>query len=403
MVALALVGVSGFTLLSSDAIGTYKAQIVLPSAANLVTGSRVQVGGSDVGQVSKLSTRDGRAVVEVELDDDAAPLHSGTTATVAWKAALGERILELKPGDEGNPAIESGGLIEGTVDRVELDQVLAALDTPTRARIQSLLDASRSTLSGHEEDLNATLREAGPALEALGEVLRGIGNDGPAIRALVTRLTKLTRVLATRERDVRGVIEGMSGAARASARYNRELRAGLRELPGTLATARSTLDRVPSAVEAAVPLLTDLEPATRSLLPVARDLRPVLQDLRPTMSDLRTTLDAADQLLRHTPALMDTAHSVTPELKTLLSGYQTALEFLRPYTPEATGYFANWGSAAAGYDSVGHYARVFIQGGSTSVNANPGVLPPGVQRNPERVPGELEGQPWTDANGSAIR
>lgn len=394
---------TGLLLTSSGSMGHYSVQVVLPSAANLVKGSPVQIGGTNVGQVSNLTTRDGRAVVEVELDDEAAPLHAGSTATVAWKAALGERVLELEPAPKSNPEVPSGGLIAGTVDRVELDQLLGALDKPTRARIQTLLKASDETFSGQEQELNATLREAGPALQALGEVLKGIGKDGPAIRALVTRLSRLTRVLATRQQDVRGTVEGLSDAARESARYHRQLRAGLRELPGTLTAGRRTLDEVPSAVDAAVPLLDDLAPATKSLRPVARDLRPLLTDLRPAVADLRGTLDAADPLLRYTPGLLDTAHGVAPGMENALSEYQTALDFLRPYTPEVMGYFSNWGSATANYDTIGHYARVFIQAGSTSLNANPGVLPPGVTRNAARVPGELEGQPWTDANGSAMR
>lgn len=403
LVALVLTVTSGMMLVGSEAVGGYHVQIVMPSAANLVPGSQVQIGGTDVGTVSDLSTRDGRAVVEVELEDDAAPLHSGTTATIEWKAALGERMVNLQPGSEDNPEIEDGGLIEGTVSRVEVDQVLAALDKPTRNRIRSLLRASQSTLSGQGYEINATLRTAGPALEALGEVLRGIGSDGPAIRSLVTDLSRLTRVLARRNQDLGGIVTRLSGSARASARFNRQLRAGLRRLPGTIATGKRTLDGVPAAVEQAVPLLEDLAPATKSLQPVAHDLRPLLRDLRPAMSDLRGTLTAADRLLRYTPNLLDTTHRVAPDAETALTEYQPAVDFLRPYTPEAMGYFANWGSAAAGYDTIGHYARVFIQHGSTGLNANPGVLPPGVSRNPERDPGELEGQAWTDANGSPMR
>lgn len=383
--------------------GGYEAKIVMPTAINLVDGSRVQVGGTDVGTVSGLSARDGRAVIEIELDEQIAPLHAGTTAVIAWKSALGERIVELDPGPTENPVVPSGGLIEGTVSRVELDRVLAALDKPTRKRLRSLLQWSDQTLSGEEKSLNATLREVGPTVKVLGEVLRGIGSDGPAIRALVTRLNKLTGILATRQGDVRGVVENLSGAVNASAQYNRQLRQALAELPSTLKTAEATLDSVPSAVEAAAPLLEDLAPATKSLRSVVGDLRPVLRDLRPTIDDLRTTLGATDELLRHTPGLLDTLHEVTPGVTGVLTDYQTALDFLRPYTPEIMGFFANWASAAANYDTIGHYARVWIQSGPTSANINPGIMPPGVEKDVERVPGELEGQPWTDAYGSGMQ
>jgi phospholipid/cholesterol/gamma-HCH transport system substrate-binding protein len=34
------------------------------------------------------------------------------------------------------------------------------------------------------------------------------------------------------------------------------------------------------------------------------------------------------------------------------------LEFLRPYTPELTGWLRDYGAGAANYDANGHYARV---------------------------------------------
>src|SRR6266545_2690082 len=150
----------------------YQIDVVMPAATNLVPGSVVQVNGADAGTVKSLEARDGKAVVGLELNDDFAPLHDGTTARISWKATLGERIVDLAPGPDANADLPSGALIEGTVDRVELDQVLAALDGPTRARLQSLLARLDTTLSGSEADLQSTLQSAGPAVQALGEVLR---------------------------------------------------------------------------------------------------------------------------------------------------------------------------------------------------------------------------------------
>ena len=50
------------------------------------------------------------------------------------------------------------------------DQVLAALDPPTRQRLTGLINNLRQTLNGHEQDLNSTVQSAGPALRALGQV-----------------------------------------------------------------------------------------------------------------------------------------------------------------------------------------------------------------------------------------
>lgn len=397
--ALVAAVVGGAVVLDDD----YTLEVVMPAATNLVPGSAVQIAGEKVGKVEELEARDGKAVVTISVDDEHAPLNDGTTARIAWKATLGERILELNPGPEKNAELHEGALVEGTVDRVELDQVLAALDRPTREHLQSLLARVDSTLTGSESDLRRTLNTAGPTVLALGEVLRAVGEDGPAIRSLVTRLRVLTQTAAARESDVSATVAQLSDALGVVAGERESLGVLLRNLPGTIDVADRTLGKVPGAVDAAVPLLQDLQPATKRLPGVARRLSPVLRDLRPTVAELRPTLAALDALLGQTPGLLAALESVAPQLGEAGEALLPALAHLRPYTPEAAGWLSNWASASANYDSNGHYFRAFTQQGGTSINHNPGVLPPGVVKKTTRLPGESEGQPWTDAHGSELR
>ena len=397
---VAAVGTGGYAVTTG---GGYHVSVVLPVATNLVPGSPVHVDGALVGTVDELETRDGRALARLELTDDAAPLRDGTTATIVWKAVLGERILELHPGPAAGAAVPDGGMIEGTVDRVEFDQVLAALDPATRARLTSLLQRLDRTAAGDEEELNATLQAAGPTLGHLGAVLEALGSDGPAIRSLVVRLREMTGTLAARDSDLTAITGDLARFTADTVVERDRLGAGLRELPGTLEAAQRTLDRVPGTVDAAAPLLRDLAPATRRLPRVARNLSPLLADLRPAVADLRPTLVAAQSLLGETPALLDGGREVLPGLDSALGRLQPALAFLRPYTPELAGWLANWGSAAANYDSHGNYVRFNIQQGLSEFDVNPGVVPPGLRKNPYRKPGALEKQPWSDAHGSGLR
>jgi len=396
---LAVVAVGGALVLDDD----YTVDVVMPAATNLVSGSAVQIDGEKVGKVEDLETRDGKAVVTISLDEDHAPLHDGTTARIAWKATLGERILELRPGAESNPELRSGALVEGTVDRVELDQVLAALDGPTRARLQSLLARLDGTFSGNEQDLRQTMSAAGPTVLALGEVLRAVGEDGPAIRSLVTRLRILTESAASRSSNISATVDHFAATVNTVAEERENLQSLLHALPGTIEVADQTLDKVPGAVDQAAPLLEDLQPATARLPGVARRLRPVLRDLRPTVAELRPTLAALDELLGQTPGLLAALESVAPQLRTAGDDLAPVLAHLRPYTPELAGWLSNWSSGAGNYDGNGHYLRAFAQEGGTSLNHNPGVLPPGVVKRPSRLPGEAERQPWTDAFGSELR
>ncbi|MCW2666475.1 MAG: hypothetical protein JWN57_1437 [Frankiales bacterium] len=389
--------------------GGYEVTVVMPSAPNLVKGGKVEVDGADAGRVQSLEVRDGQALVTVSIADEYAPLRTGTTARIEWKALLGERTLVIEPGPASNPDLPDRGRVEGSRQRVELDQLLAALDAPTRARLQRLTQNLAATLRGSEDDVNGTLRTAGPVVQALGGIAASVGRDGEALKSLVTRLRDVTDVTTTRRQDVRAVVADLTSLTQRAARERSSLDATLAALPGTLRQATSTLDRVPGTVAAADPLLRDAAPLAAQLPAVSADLRPLLQDLRPALQDLRPTLNQVSVLLDDAPRLLDGANAVLPGLTQLTKGALPALDFLRPYTPEVTGWLANWGSATANYDVYGNYTRIYVQAGPASVLGSPGALGPAlgdlglVKTNPQRQPGELEGQPWTDANGSPIR
>lgn len=408
LVALLVLGSGGVGALSLVSGGDYTVTVVMPQAPNLVKGNKVEINGLDVGRVKRLAVRDGQAVVTVSVGEEYSPLHTGTKARIEWKALLGERVLILLPGPVSNPLIPSGGMVEGTNGRVELDQVLAALDAPTRTRLQSLVVRLEATLGGSEADVNATVAAAGPTIAALGAITASLGEDGKAISNIVTRLRELSDTTTARRQEIARTVSDLTRLTEATAAEQAPVRQALRQLPGTLTAAREALDQVPGTVDAATPLLQDARPLARRLGPVSRDLRPLLIDLRATVTDLRPALSDAAGLLGRTPALLDGTAALSPGLQSTVQGALPALKFLRPYTPELVGWLSNWGSAAANYDSIGNYARIWAQAGSSSANETPGVLAGGItsaslKDRRHRVPGELADQPWTDANGSDLR
>ncbi len=281
--------------------------------------------------------------------------------------------------------------------------MLDALDAPTRAHLVGVIQELTATVNGHENDINATIQTAGPALQALGEVLRQLGTDSPAIEQLVTQMGGMMSTLSARNEAVSAIVQQLATLTSLTVKQRAALNAVLQKLPGTLSTATNTLNDVPSAVANALPLVGKLKQAADQLPAVAKNLNPVLRGLTPLTSQLGPTLTAATQLLDYTPGLLDAATATLPSITSVLSGIEPALAFLRPYTPEAIGFLTNWGSASANYDANGHYARIYAQAGAGNLNANPGVVPPGYTSDPSPLPGALVNQPWTDAFGSGMR
>jgi phospholipid/cholesterol/gamma-HCH transport system substrate-binding protein len=399
-VGLAVVG-GMFALLTRG--GAYTVTAVLPNAGNLYVGSSVMRDGYEAGSISEISVEDGKAVVELSIDDEFGPLHDGATAEVLWKAALGERLVRIVDGPEQNPELRDGALLRGIQrEPIELDAVLSALDAPTRRHVASLVTRLRGTLSGREAEANASLRSAGPAISELGAVLREIGADGEAIKQIVEQFDQTMSILATRDQSLQQVVTSLAATTRMVAEQEAGVGATLQKLPPVLRSATSTLSRVPRTVDATVPLLEDLAPATARLRSVSTNLRPLLRDLRPTVARLRPTLDALSRLLGLTPGLLESGIATVPQVDSALTGLTPALDFLRPYTPEVVGWATNWGSAGGNYDANGHYVRFHILTGPEALipSNRPG---PGVTQNLTPEPGAPVGQSWTDANGSELR
>ncbi|MBA0126857.1 MCE family protein [Haloechinothrix sp. YIM 98757] len=399
--ALVAAAVGGVSLANDE---DYTVDVVLPTATNLNSGSPVLIDGFRSGSLADVRAQDGHARLTLEIDGSHAPLHDGAKVTVKWKSLVGERFVEVHDGPQENATIPAGGMLKGKMpEPMEVDQVLAALDEPTRERLNSLISSLNTTVGGHEQDLQATLESAGPALQALGEVLKGIGADGEAISQIVSQLNDMTGTLAADDGKVRAIVQNLSQLSADVAEERQKLGQSLEKLPETVERADDTLGKVPGVVDEASPLLEELEPATDRLPSVARNLEPVLTELRPVMDRLRPTLRSADEALAGTPAMLDSARDVLPGTEAVVEGLLEPLDFLRPYTPEAAGVFTNWNSAAGNYTGTGHYARFNVLGGAMTPGVNPGVVPPGFESNRQPAPGALVGQPWRDAQGSGVR
>ena len=87
-------------------VPTYELKAQVPSAANLVVGNDVRIGGSRVGSVSAIAPEtldDGTtiAVLTLELDKGVAPLPRDSTLLVRPRSARGLKYVEITRGRAG--------------------------------------------------------------------------------------------------------------------------------------------------------------------------------------------------------------------------------------------------------------------------------------------------------------
>src|SRR3954453_9452025 len=87
-------------------VPTYQVNAEVPSAAQLVVGNDVKIGGTRVGAVADITPKtlpDGRviAVLGLKLDKDAGPLPKDTMLLVRPLSALGLKYVQVMRGHSG--------------------------------------------------------------------------------------------------------------------------------------------------------------------------------------------------------------------------------------------------------------------------------------------------------------
>ena len=348
--------------------GGYEVSATFQNAGQLVKGNQVEVGGRPIGTIDDIElTSDGRARVKMTLDEFT-PLHDGTTATIRANSLSGiaNRYVSLQLGPNSAPKIPDGGEIaaDRTTAPVDLDQLFNTLDRRTRIGLQRFVQGSAVQIDGKSTQASESLHYLSPALSTSSQLITEIVSDKQTFQRFVADTSSVVAAVAERRNDLSALVGNANQTAAAIGDENVALARGLDLLPDTLRNANTTFVNLRSTLDDLDVLTNASKPATRRLPEFLRDLRPLVRDARPTIRDLRTLIrkpGAGNDLIELTskaPKLESLSSRVFPRTVQALQKTQPVLEYIRPYSPDLTGWFTHFGQGASNYDANGHYARV---------------------------------------------
>lgn len=279
-------------------------------------GQSVRVAGVTVGTIDKVRLKDGRAVVTMGIEQRFKRLiRRDATALLRSKTGLKDMFVEVDPG-HGRPLAEGDQIaLRDTLPDVNLDEVLAVLDSDTRPYLKLLISGGGKGLKGRGKDGSRTLRQLGPLQRDVRRVSGALAQRRTNLRRLVNRYGRLTEELGTSDRDIVRLVRAGNAVFSAFARERGSLSRSTALLPGTLRQTQRTLgdvqsfsERLRPALGALRPTVRELDPATRSLLPLAREGTPIVRDeIRPLAraapSRLATLGAASGDLVKAAPDL----------------------------------------------------------------------------------------------------
>ena len=382
-------------------VPTYELKTQVPSAAQLVKGNDVRIGGSRVGAVTDITpvtAKDGSvsALLTLKLETSVKPLPVDSTVLIRPRSALGLKYVEISKGTSSR-GYDDGATIplrNATPAPVELDQVLDTFDDKTRAASQSNLTEFGNGLAGRGPDLNRAIEELNPLLTNLVPVMQNLSDPRTKLGRLVTALGRTSSIIAPAAETQAALFANLDTTFRAFANVARPF------LQDSITGGPPALDEAVKDFPQQRPFLANSEALFRELRPGVRALStsaPVLADAleigTPTLrrsvafnNRLKPTFEALARFAEDplvSLGVRDLKSTVTILAPTIahLAPVQTVCNY-------ATLWFRNVASLLSVGDANGTSQRFIIiatpqgpnnEGGPSSAPANGGV--PGKQDN----------------------
>jgi phospholipid/cholesterol/gamma-HCH transport system substrate-binding protein len=356
---------------------SYRVEAVFDNAGQLVPGNEVRVGGQPIGSIADIELdNSANAVVTMEVSDDFAPLHEGTTATIRATSLSGiaNRYVSLKPGPDSAERIEDGGRIgaDSTDAPVDLDVLFNTLDKKTRGGLRDFIRGSGTQYDSRGEEAGEAIRYFAPFLGSTSRLTQEVALDQRVLERFIQDGADTVSAIAERRGDLTELVSNTNSAMRAIGDESAALQRSLELLPDTLRKANTTFVNLRNTLDDLDKLVDASKPNTKELAPFLRELRPLVHDARPTIADLRELIRAPGpdndliELTAKQPRLAQLTASAFPRAIRALDRTDPVIEYARGYTPDLVGWLTKFGQAAAYYDANGHYARVMPVNSPTS-------------------------------------
>ncbi len=384
----------------------FRLNAVFQSANSIRPSSPVRIAGVNVGKVVDVRREPGTnaAIVEMEIDDNGLPIHKDAQLKIRPRIFLeGNFFVDLKPGTPAAPALSDGDTvaITQTATPVQLDEVLTALQQPTRADLQELLQSLGGALNDKPtaaEDLTQDPQVQGKtAGQALNQALdysasaaknsaivnQAIqGADPNDLSRLIASLSIVSKAVNRNERVLKDFVTNFNTTLSAFASQSSSLTAAVGLLGPTLtnantalvslnnsfpATRRFALELIPgtqetqATIDAATPWIEQATPLVgpSELGGLADLLQPTTASLAAVAADGIQTFKQGDLLSKCQTKVFLPTGDIKIEDGSLSTGVENYKEF----------WYSMVGFAGEGqnFDGNGQYIRVSPQGGSTFV------------------------------------
>jgi phospholipid/cholesterol/gamma-HCH transport system substrate-binding protein len=257
------------------------------SSNNIKPNSPVRIAGVEVGKVETVqATSPGAssAVITMKINDLGRPIHADATAKIRPRIFLeGNFFIDLTAGSAGAPVLSDGDTIPAsqTSTPVQLDQVLKALNAPSRKNLQLTLgELGQAFKQGLAKSFDKSLPDQAPAYKFTAIVTEALlGRRPHDLSGVVRDFATDAEALDRSPERLRSLLQNFNIFAHSLAVEDGALQAAVGELPRTLSAATPALDSLNAAFPSVRRFAVDALPGVRSSGPAVAALRPLVAHL----------------------------------------------------------------------------------------------------------------------------
>ncbi|HEY3729172.1 MAG TPA: MlaD family protein [Solirubrobacteraceae bacterium] len=299
-------------------IPTYRVNVDVESAGQLIKNADVRIGGARVGQVLTISPEPETkawphpyAELGLALNRSLAPLPSDTHYRVRLASVLGGNYLEIVPGHDRRGGLADGGTFTLSTDKarnhdlgfVDLDQAFQTFGPRTRNGLRGSLAELGGAVAGRGSQLNDSIVSLDELMGPLQSVLKLLAAPHTRLPQFIDGLAATTAALAPAAPTLDSLLRG--GATTLAALSRSSLGKTIDQLPPTEAVATRVLTRSQPVLAEAAEITQELKPGVAQL-PVAAQrtdqivdaATPVFDKVPKLASSLSGAVQAVDALAR---------------------------------------------------------------------------------------------------------
>ncbi len=283
----------------------YRLKAQFATAVNIRPKSPVRIAGVGVGKVVAVKREGNTGLVTMEIEKGGLPIHSDATLKIRPRIFLeGNFFVDLQPGSPSAKTVSSGYTIPitQTSDPVQLDQVLTALNTDTRANLQTFLsefgealthkpDAAENAAQDPDvrgldgaEAINKSYHRGPEALKGSTIVNQAFaGSEEHDLSHLVSGLERTTAALDVHEQELGELISNFNTFLGSFASQSSSLTASVAALPGTLKNAHAAFASLNTAFPSFRTFALDLAPGVKETPATIQAAYPWIEQLEASL------------------------------------------------------------------------------------------------------------------------